>query len=171
MDYDQILPGLFVGSHPRCGDDIDKLKNESGITAVLNLQTDEDMVWWKLDWPALTLQYGTCSVECRRVPIRDFDTADLADKLPDAVSALAQLLQAGHTVYVHCNAGAWRSPTVAIAYLHWCEGWDLDKAVAHVEQHRPCSPGLEAIRRATQNLLRDETIRQKIQWRATGWGG
>jgi len=156
MDYDQILPELFVGSHPGSCDDIDRLKTESDITAVLNLQTDEDLMWWKLDWPTLATHYLRWGMEVRRVPIRDFDTADLAEKLPDSVSALAQLLQAGHTVYVHCNAGAWRAPTVVTAYLHWCGGWDLEKAVTHVEQRRSCSPSLEAIQRASQGLLRRE---------------
>lgn len=158
MDYDQILPDLFVGSHPASGDDIDRLTVESDITAVLNLQTDEDMVWWKLDWPMLAAHYLRQGIKVRRLPIRDFDTADLAAKLPEAVSALAQLLQDGHTVLVHCNAGAWRAPTVAIAYLHWCRGWELEQAIAHVEQRRDCSPSLEAIQRATLDRLRTEAI-------------
>ena len=43
MDYAQILSGLFIGSHPQTIDDVEQLRRESAITAVLNLQTDEDM--------------------------------------------------------------------------------------------------------------------------------
>jgi hypothetical protein len=42
MDFDEILPNLFVGSCPRNQGDIDHLKTDVGITAVLNLQTDDD---------------------------------------------------------------------------------------------------------------------------------
>jgi hypothetical protein len=40
MDYAQIIPGLFVGSHPQAVSDIERLRLDSAITAVLNLQTD-----------------------------------------------------------------------------------------------------------------------------------
>lgn len=152
MDYHRIVPKLFVGSHPEMADDIESLKREAGVTAVLNLQTDDDMRHFKLDWESLFSYYKTCGIELRRVPVRDFDAVDLQDKLPGCVSALNELLQSGHTVYLHCSAGAGRSPTVAIAYLYWRNGWSLEKAVAHVIQCRPCSPNVEAIRLA--NLVR-----------------
>jgi hypothetical protein len=40
MDPSQILPNLFVGSYPRSPEDIDRLKQDFGITAVLNVQTE-----------------------------------------------------------------------------------------------------------------------------------
>lgn len=43
MDYAQILPELFVGSRPRDADDIDRLRGEADVTAVLDLQMDDDM--------------------------------------------------------------------------------------------------------------------------------
>jgi protein-tyrosine phosphatase len=163
LDYDQILPELFIGSHLESGDDIDRLKNEAGVTAVLNLQTHEDDLYWKRDWLALANHYYQCGVEIRRVPIRDFDQTDLGQQLPDGVSALNELLAAGHVVYIHCTAGVWRAPTVVVAYLHWCRGWELEKAIAYVKQHRPCSPSFEAIRRATLDLVTNEAMRQKFQ--------
>jgi protein-tyrosine phosphatase len=147
MDYHQILPMLFIGSHPENAADIERLKR-TGITAVLNLQTDDDMKYFKLNWTSLARCYKTRGIEVRRAPVRDFDPADLQEKLPACVSALSDLLASRHTVYLHCSAGAGRSPSVAIAYLFQREGWDLDKAIAHVTQCRPCSPNLEAIRLA-----------------------
>ena len=41
IDVSQILPNLFVGSFPKSTEDIDRLRRE-GITAVLNVQTDDD---------------------------------------------------------------------------------------------------------------------------------
>ena len=64
---------------------------------------------------------------------------------------------AGHVVYLHGTAGAGRSPTLTIAYLHWFRGWDLDTAVAYVKAHRLCSPDVEAIRLAIWDDLNGQT--------------
>jgi hypothetical protein len=50
MDYSPILSKLFIGSHPQAVDDIERLRQESAVTAVLNLQTDEDMRAVNLNW-------------------------------------------------------------------------------------------------------------------------
>jgi protein-tyrosine phosphatase len=147
MDYHRILPNLFIGSYPESTDAIEQLRRD-GVTAVLNLQTDEDMKHFELDWNSLARCYETRGIEVRRVPVRDFDAVDLRNKLPVCVSALRDLLASHRAVYLHCSAGTGRSPSVAIAYLFRCEDWNLDKAIAHVIQCRPCSPNLEAIRLA-----------------------
>ncbi len=149
MDYHQILPKLFIGTYVETAADLERLRRETAVTAVLNLQTDDDMRYFNLDWDSLLAHYKSCGIELRRVPVRDFDAVDLQQNLPICVSALSSLLESGHTVYLHCSAGTGRSPTVAIAYLFWRYGWSLDQAVAHVTQRRPCSPNVEAIRRAS----------------------
>ena len=148
MDYDQILPQLFVGSHPRIVEDIDELVRDAGITAVLNLQTDEDMSWYDTDWEKLEAHYRKTEIEVVRFPIRDFDPDDLREKLPGCVRALEELLEAGRIVYLHCTAGVNRSPTVAVAHIHKRRGWDLEKAVTFVMERRNCSPEVDAIRLA-----------------------
>ncbi len=151
MDYDQILPPLFVGACPRRPRDIDQLKEDSGITAVLNLQTVGDFSYWGIDWSELELHYQRSGIEVRRVPVTDFDRDDLRRNLPKCVRTLDELLRGGHTAYVHCSAGINRSPSTVIAYLHWIEQFELDKAITHVMQRRPCDPYLEAIRAATED--------------------
>jgi len=148
MDFDQVLDHVYVGSYPELVTEIDRLKRELGVTAVLNLQTDEDLDRFGMHWPWLQARYGQSGIELRRVPVRDFDPDDLQDKLVECVGVLDELLQAGHTVYVHCTAGAGRSPNVVIAYLHWVKQWDLDEAIDHVGNRRPCAPNPEAIRLA-----------------------
>ncbi|PYV28087.1 MAG: hypothetical protein DMG24_02980 [Acidobacteria bacterium] len=148
MDYAQILPQLFLGSYPRSIDDIDRLRQESAITAVLNLQTDADMRSHGLFWGPLKAHYAACGITLRRVAVRDYDALHLRYKLPECVRALDRLLTPGHLVYLHCTAGVGRSPSVAIAYLHWCGAWALDDAAAHVIGRRVCSPNVEAIRLA-----------------------
>ncbi len=149
MGYNRILPELFLGSYPKDNSELDLLRQRSGITAVLNLQTDEDMRSLNLDWGSLQDHYTASGIELRRVPVRDFDPTDLREKLPECVRVLDQLLKEGRLVYVHCTAGAGRSPTVVIAHLHWCRNWDLDEAVAFVKKYRTCSPNVETIRLAS----------------------
>ena len=143
MDFTRILDRLYVGTCPRTNLDIELLCRY-GFGAVLNLQTNEDEVHLKIDWPRLEAGYRSHRVELRRVPVRDFDSGDLATNLPQCVAALRELLDAGHTVYLHCSAGAGRSPTVAIAYLHWERGMAFDEACHYVRSLRICSPMLDA---------------------------
>ena len=145
LTYAQILPRLFIGSHPRTIDDIERLRREVAMTAILNLQTDDDMRTVILDWPPLEAHYKTCPVLLCRVPIVE-EQVELRAKLYNCIQTLSQLLAEGHTVYLHCTAGIGRAPTVAIGYLHACLGWDLDEAIAHVKLVRQCAPHLEALR-------------------------
>lgn len=146
IDYNRILPQLFVGTFLESAHEVEMLRRQEGVTAVLNLQTDEDIR--EFFGEPLEALYATGGVSLCRVPVRDFDSSDLQQRLPECVRALTRLLEEGHTVYLHCTVGANRSPTVAIAYLHRSLGWDLDSAVKHVKECRCCAPNVDAIRQA-----------------------
>lgn len=150
MDIDQIVPQIYVGSCPVEPADIERLKS-LGITAVLNLQTEEDFLFWGINWPRLEAAYQQAGIRVVRVPVRDFSPEDLRLKLPNCVESLETLLQEGHTVLVHCSAGANRSPSTVVAYLHWRKGMSLAEAVEYVRQRRPCDPYIESIRLATKD--------------------
>jgi hypothetical protein len=162
MRYAKVLPQLFLGSRPEIPADIDRLRLESGITAVLNLQTDDDMRAVNLVWEPLENHYRASGIQLRRVPVRDFDALDLREKLPDCVRALEQLFSTGYSVYLHCTLGATRSPTVAVAYLHWCRGWNLDRAEAHVKEHWHCSPNIEAVALALWTAGKEQAMSAEI---------
>ncbi|HET7213341.1 MAG TPA: dual specificity protein phosphatase family protein [Terriglobia bacterium] len=149
IDYNRIQPQLLVGTSPESQQEVEALRRDEGVTAVMNLQTDGDLRTVRFFAEPLEKLYAGSSVEIRRVPVRDFDELHLQERLPACVAALHQLLEKGHTVYLHCTAGVNRSPTVAVAYLHWCLGWELESAVEHVESCRPCSPKVQAIRQAS----------------------
>jgi atypical dual specificity phosphatase len=140
IDYNEILLHLYVGTCPYSRVDIGELKDRLGVTAVLNLQTDEDLRERGIHWRAMTKAYRKSGIEPHRVPLRDFDYNHQKEHLPDAVRALDRLLSANHTVYLHCNAGVGRSPLVAMAYLHGCRKMGLEEAIRHVRERRPCSP-------------------------------
>jgi len=148
IDFDRVLPRVLVGTYPENAEDIELLGRDHQVTAVLNLQTEEDFARLGCDWPSLEEAYRRLDIEVCRLPVRDFDTADLTLHLTECVQALADLLERGHTVYVHCSAGLGRSPSVVIAYLNWIEGLDLAEAIDQINQRHPCVPNEEAIRRA-----------------------
>ena len=151
MDCGEILPNLFVGTCPTTSDEIETLQKR-GITAVLNLQSDDDFQIHGIDWDGLWASYLARGFEVRRVPITDFDDEDLRDELPEAVRVLTELLQGGHKVFVHCNTGVNRSPSVVICLLHWIEGWELEEAVKQVQGYHPCSPVMEVVLKAARGL-------------------
>jgi hypothetical protein len=159
LTYAQILPRLYIGSHPRTIEDVERLRREAGITAVLNIHTDDDMRAVNLDWRNLEAYYLTSRVLLLcRIPMVE-EQVELRAKLCRCIQKLNQLLAAGHIVYLHCTAGIGRAPTVAIGYLHDCLGWDWDEAVAHVKGLRQCNPHLEALRLAlADQAARDEVV-------------
>jgi len=144
IDCNRVMSSLLIDSYPMDNKEIEELP-AAGITAILSLQTDEDLREREIEWRAANLIF-------RSVPVRDFDASDLQQKLPTCIGPdcgmmmLDRMLKAGHTVYLHCTAGVKRSPTVAAGYLHWCLAWPLERALAHVRDVRDCSPNTEAIR-------------------------
>ena len=150
MDFNQILPTVYVGSCPRTTSDIDRLARELGVTGVLNLQTDDDFETLGYDWPSLARHYANKKIEVRRVPICDFDSQDLSQHLPLAVQTLAELLKDGRFVYVHCTQGMGRAPSVVVAYLHWIVSLSLNDAADHLLHCRRCVPDVDAVYDATR---------------------
>ena len=146
INFDRILPRLLVGTCPRSAVDVDRICRSARVSAVLNLQTDQDFADYKIEWPRLEDHYRDRNVMVRRVPIIDFNAADLRSKLMSAVDTLEELLASEHTVYLHCTAGIGRAPTVAVARLALCGGWELDRAMEQVTSRRSCAPHLDVIR-------------------------
>jgi atypical dual specificity phosphatase len=166
LNYTQILSSLYVGSYPETLSDIKSLKDGHGITAVLNLQTDEDLRVRGQDWSVLEAYYADLDIKAQRVPMRDFDYDDQRRVLPKAVRVLAKLLTSGFTVYLHCNAGLGRSPLVTMAYLYWCWDSSLEKSIKHIQERRSCSPMTELLEVARQDLLQVQELRKRVALRA-----
>lgn len=155
MDLDQILPQLLAGDRPGTTEDLDTLKHEHGITAVLCLQTDDEFAQARINWDHLEAHCRELGMEIRRVPVRDGDPEHLRRVLPDCVRALDGLLREGHKVYVHCGLGTSRAPTSIIAYLHWVQDWDFEEAVDYVSACRLCSPEVKVLKLATEDQRRE----------------
>jgi protein-tyrosine phosphatase len=144
MRFGRILKNLFVGSCPMSRKDVISLQ-DLGITAVLNLQTDEDIDDWEIDWGEIRQIYELSQIKAFRYPIRDFDINDLRAKFEEGVELLDELMRT-NTVYLHCNAGLNRSPTLAIAFMVKKMNIDIDKAEHLFRERYHAEPYTEALR-------------------------
>ena len=135
----EITDYLLVGEYPR-HDDLEWLRNEHRVTAIHNLQDDEDLRINALDIAVLREVSARHGIKHVRTPIQDGSADDMADRLHVALGDLAELIKGGDRVYLHCNAGLNRAPTLAIAYLRAYGGMSLNEAMAHVKKRRSCGP-------------------------------
>jgi protein-tyrosine phosphatase len=138
-DVAEILPGLLVGEYPRV-EDLAWLRRQFGISAILSLQDDDDLANKGLSLASLLDECRSLGIEFRRWPIADGDAGAIDNAMLTVVDELHSLLEASHRVFVHCNAGYNRAPTVAIAYLCRHRGTLLREAVALTKERRPCVP-------------------------------
>jgi protein-tyrosine phosphatase len=143
-EVSEILPQLFVGEYPRI-EDVAWLKQTFGISAVFSLQDDEDLTAKGLSLPDLTQEYRLYQIEFRRTPVADFNCESLARALPSALHILHELAQQSHILFLHCNAGCNRAPTMAIAYLHRHRQMGLAEARDFVKERRPCGPYMDIL--------------------------
>jgi predicted protein tyrosine phosphatase len=135
----EILPELLIGEYPR-PEDAGWLNQVHGVTAVLNLQDDDDLKIKGLNLPSLAASYQHAGITMARIPVPDSSAEHLARALEAALAQLCGLIEAGRRVYLHCNAGINRAPTVAIAFIHVHRTMGLDEAIAHVRKRRICAP-------------------------------
>jgi protein-tyrosine phosphatase len=139
-----IRPSLLVGEYPT-PEDAAWLRDEHGVTAVVSLQDDADLASKGLRLAALERSYREHGLVFHRVPVPDGDDRNLVTRLREIVALIARLIDAGGRVYLHCNAGFNRAPTVAIAYLHVHEGLPLEFARVEVKRLRHCVPYVGAL--------------------------
>eukprot|EP00071_Canis_lupus_P039972 XP_022273529.1 laforin isoform X2 [Canis lupus familiaris] len=147
MHYSRILPNIWLGSCPRQVEHITiKLKHELGITAVMNFQTEWDIVQNSsgcnrypepMTPDTMIKLYKEEGLVYIWMPTPDMSTEGRVQMLPQAVCLLHALLENGHTVYVHCNAGVGRSTAAVCGWLQYVMGWNLRKVQYFLMAKRP----------------------------------
>jgi len=135
MTFDAVPDNLFIGPYPQCPADIDAMK-AAGVTAVLNVQSEEDVHNRKIPVGRLNDYYRQVGIQHCRHAIMDFCPNSLRERLLSAVRTLDSLIRNGHKVYIHCTAGMGRAPAVAVAYLSWVRGMSPEAANSHVRHYR-----------------------------------
>ncbi|HEY6418850.1 MAG TPA: dual specificity protein phosphatase family protein [Candidatus Binataceae bacterium] len=135
----EITPELLIGEYPR-DEDVDWLKDTHSVTAVLNLQDEEDLRVNGIDIDAMRERYAEHGIKLVRTPIPDGSADEMKTHLKVALDDLHELIDAHERVFLHCNGGVNRAPTLAIAYLRAFGRMSLNEAQAHVKTRRACGP-------------------------------
>ncbi|XP_066104390.1 LOW QUALITY PROTEIN: laforin [Saccopteryx bilineata] len=160
-----ILPNIWLGSCPRQVEHVTvKLKHELGITAVMNFQTEWDIVQNSsgcnrypepMTPDTMIKLYREEGLVYIWMPTPDMSTEGRVQMLPQAVCLLHALLENGHTVYVHCNAGVGRSTAAVCGWLHYVLGWKLRKVQYFLVARRPAVYiDEDALARAQEDFFR-----------------
>jgi atypical dual specificity phosphatase len=165
LNWSEIRSDLLIGSCPMNLEDIERIVDETGVTAILSLQSDACRGAFAIDYGAHRAYGEAAGVAMINAPMLDFDPPDQRRKLPAAVRALTALLAGGRRVYVHCTAGINRSPLVVLGYLTFVETMEPGEALAYIREGRPdAEPSWEAFAAARADLV--DTLRPFIHVRA-----
>ena len=118
----EVTPQLHVGGQYR-ERGWDRMRRR-GITAVVNLRIEFDDEAARIAPPRYLY-----------LPTVD-DTAPSLEHLREGVAFIAEVIERGGAVYVHCGAGVGRAPTMAAAYLV-STGLTPEEAWAEIRRARP----------------------------------
>jgi dual specificity phosphatase 12 len=145
LDISEIIPGrLWVGAYVRA-EEVSELER-IGITTVISMQTDEDLLHCGISPGKLAGAYSTSRIEYVRMPVPDFDRNGLARGLPAAVAEIERRMVSPATrVYLHCTAGVNRSATAAAGYLIRSRGISVCEAVTYLTSRRDCDPTFDIL--------------------------
>ena len=76
--------------------------------------------------------------EYKVVKIYDDSQSTLKDFLPECIEFMNRIINSGKRIYVHCEHGCSRSPSLVIAYLMATKNISLDDAFELISSKRPC---------------------------------
>jgi hypothetical protein len=154
LNWGVITAEIAVGTCPLGRRDLERIRDEAEVSAVLSLQHDECLAHWHIDYTEMARKGRQLGLVMARCPIRDFDPAEMQRCLPEAIRSLARLREGGHHTYVHCTAGISRAPLTVFGYLTLVEGLPSDRAREIVMEGRPQSvPYWEAYEKARADLV------------------
>ncbi|XP_043857557.1 laforin isoform X3 [Dromiciops gliroides] len=165
MHYSRILPNLWLGSCPRQLEHVTiKMKHELKVTAVINFQTEWDIIQNSsgcnrypepMSPDTMIRLYKEEGISYIWLPTPDMSTEGRVQMLPQAVFLLNSLLENGHIIYIHCNAGVGRSTAVVCGWLKYVMGWNLRKVQYFLMVKRPAAYiDEEALSRAEQDFFK-----------------
>ena len=152
INFNLIETDIFIGSAPQTSEDVARLA-QMKVTAVLSLQSDEDLRSHRIDWQIIQSAYQHHEITLQRFQINDFDETDMANKLVPPVQKLHDLLTQGHCVYVHCNAGVCRAPATVLGYLCHYRDMPVEQGLEYIRRARPqVNPYVAAVKKAIEQL-------------------
>jgi len=121
LEYNYIADDIYIGTNQCCQTHFDeKLKNE-GIEADISLEEE------RVDTP-FGVQFYVW------IPIKNH-TAPTSEQLNFGIAIIEKLLGMKKKIYVHCQNGHGRAPTLVAAYLIK-KGKSVDEAIDFIKSKR-----------------------------------
>lgn len=139
FEYDYITDGIFIGTNQCCQTHFDERLKQAGIKADISLEEE------RIDAPFGVDFYVW-------IPVKDHNPPQ-PDQLEFGVSILRKLVVMDKKVYVHCQNGHGRAPTLVAGYLVR-NGKSPEEAEAFVKSKRPSIHLEDGQRAALQNFSR-----------------
>jgi atypical dual specificity phosphatase len=136
--FAEVCEGLTVGCYPLDAEDAAMLQ-WAGVDCVLNLV--EDGEYGSGEREALERAFAELGIEERRLPFPDFGGLP-PELIEQAVEIVADWLEEGRRVYLHCRAGWQRSPAIAAALLAAREAIDIHEALERLRAQKPSADPL-----------------------------
>jgi protein-tyrosine phosphatase len=143
--FSEITPQLWLGGAPAYERDYEEILRR-GINAVVNIRAEREDD---------TAFYDRHDIRHVRYHVPDMMAPD-ANTLTHAVDWIAEQVNDGRVVLVHCAKGRGRSAALLAAYLMREEGMTFDEAVAAMKAKRPLTKLEPRHRRILQAWLADE---------------
>jgi len=144
LEYNYIVDGIYIGTNQCCQTHFDEKLKKEGITSDISLEKE------RIDAPFGVDFYIWIPVENHFAPT--------TDQLNFGVTTIQKLVSMGKKIYVHCQNGHGRAPTLVASYLT-TKGKSATDAIEFVKQKRPTMHLNNIQKKAVENFA-DNT--QKI---------
>lgn len=142
LEYNYITDGIFIGTNQCCQMHFDMVLKEEGITADISLEEN------RLDAPFGVDFYVW-------IPIINHEPPK-PDQIEFGVSVIDKLVSMGKKIYVHCQNGHGRAPTLVAAYLI-SKGKNPEEAEVFIKSQRP-SIHLDETQREALKVFSHKTL-------------
>ena len=149
---------VILGTFPLTQKDLNQIQ-EIGATAVINLQTGQEMAARGVFWPVMKAKYLELGIQSYSFPLPDKNEQDYADEIFNICQHLNDLVnEQGHTVFLQDNSAISRGPTVLMSYMvlyaKFRQLKNLPDLVRMIQADNPMSlPNIKMV----QKLLKEHT--------------
>lgn len=122
IDFNYIADGIYIGANQCCQTHFDENLKKDGVSTVISMEEK------RIDAPFGVEFYVW-------IPVKNH-TAPTKDQLEFGVSVLEKIIAMHKKVYVHCQNGHGRAPTLVAALLIK-QGKTIDEAIELIKSKRP----------------------------------
>lgn len=122
LDYNYITDGIYIGTNQCCQTHFAEKLQKEGIEADISLEEE------RVDAPFGVEFYTWIPVENHTAPTRE--------QLDFGVATIEKLVDMKKKMYIHCQNGHGRAPTMVAAYLIK-KGKSVEEAIEFIKAKRP----------------------------------